>query len=88
MLMSGGARHCPRTVSNASSSTSHADLDVKAERYPLSGASRRRVCFDCRNVSHAAARGGDIPTIRIGGRWKVPAAALRRQLGLDTPNAA
>jgi hypothetical protein len=48
-----------------------------------------RVCFDlCPAASYKAARRGDIPTIRIGGRWKVPTAALRRQLGLDTPNAA
>ena len=36
----------------------------------------------CRNASYAAARRGEIPTIKIGGRIKVPTAAIRQQLGL------
>jgi hypothetical protein len=35
-----------------------------------------------RNASYAAARRGEIPTIKIGGRIKVPTAAIRQQLGL------
>lgn len=43
-----------------------------------------RVCYGlCRNASYAAARRGEIPTIRIGSLLKVPTSALRRQLGLD-----
>jgi len=43
-----------------------------------------RVCYGLsRNGSYAAARRGDIPTIKIGGLLKVPTSALRRQLGLE-----
>ncbi|MCK1679549.1 DNA-binding protein [Bradyrhizobium sp. 147] len=43
-----------------------------------------RICYDLsRNASYAAAQKGDIPTIKVGGRLKVPTAILRRQLGLD-----
>ncbi len=37
----------------------------------------------CRNASYAAARKGDIPTVRVGGGLFVPTAALRKQLGLE-----
>jgi hypothetical protein len=44
----------------------------------------RRVCFGlCRNASYAAAKKGDIPTIKIGGGLFVPTAALRKQLGME-----
>jgi hypothetical protein len=43
-----------------------------------------RICYGlCRNASYAAARRGEIPTIKIGSLLKVPTAALRRQLGLE-----
>ena len=34
----------------------------------------------CRNATYEAARKGEIPTIRIGGRILVPKAALNRLL--------
>jgi hypothetical protein len=36
-----------------------------------------------RNAAYAAAKRGDIPTIRIGGAIRVPTAPLRRMLGLE-----
>jgi hypothetical protein len=43
-----------------------------------------RICFGlCRNASYAAARKGDIPTIKIGGGLFVPTSALRKQLGIE-----
>ena len=30
-----------------------------------------------------AVRNGEVPAIRVGGRWLLPTAAVRRQLGLD-----
>ena len=36
-----------------------------------------------RSATYAAARRGEIPTIRIAGRVVVPTAALRRMLSLD-----
>ncbi|MEH2543277.1 hypothetical protein V1278_003699 [Bradyrhizobium sp. AZCC 1577] len=48
-----------------------------------------RICYGLsRNGSYNAAAKGDIPTIRIGGRLKVPTAVLRRQLGLDQVGAS
>ncbi len=42
-----------------------------------------------RAASYAAAKRGEIPTIRIGGRIVVPTAALRRLLAIDdTPPTA
>lgn len=41
-----------------------------------------------RSSAYLAAKRGDIPTIRIGGRVVVPTAPLRRLLGLDTPSHA
>ena len=38
-----------------------------------------------RAATYEAARRGDIPTIRFGRRITVPTAALRRMLGIDTP---
>jgi hypothetical protein len=37
-----------------------------------------------RNAAYEAAKGGDIPTIRIGGRIMVPVAPLAERLGLQT----
>jgi hypothetical protein len=43
-----------------------------------------RVCYGlCRNASYAAAKKGDIPTVKIGGGLFVPTAALRKQLGIE-----
>ncbi len=43
-----------------------------------------RVCFGlCRNASYAAAKKGDIPTIKVGGGYFVPTAALRKILGIE-----
>lgn len=36
-----------------------------------------------RSSAYAAARRGEIPALRIGNRWIVPTAALRRKLELD-----
>lgn len=37
-----------------------------------------------RNSAYAAAKNGDIPTIRIGGRLVVPVVPLAEKLGLRT----
>lgn len=43
-----------------------------------------KLCYDlCRNASYAAAKSGDIPTVRIGKLLKVPTSALRAKLGLE-----
>ena len=43
-----------------------------------------RVCFGLsRNSSYAAARKGDIPTIKVGGSLYVPTSALRKILGIE-----
>jgi hypothetical protein len=40
-----------------------------------------RLYFDLsRNGSYAAAKRGDIPTIKVGGKFRVPVAALERKL--------
>ena len=36
-----------------------------------------------RNSAYAAAKAGEIPTIRVGRLWLVPTSALRRMLQLD-----
>lgn len=41
-----------------------------------------------RNASYEAAKRGEIPTIRIGGRIFVPIAALERMLEQATPQKA
>ncbi len=40
-----------------------------------------------RNAAYAAAKRGDIPTIRLGGTIRVPCAPLRRMLGLEPGEA-
>jgi hypothetical protein len=43
-----------------------------------------RICFGLsRNGSYAAAKKGDIPTIKVGGGYFVPTAALRKILGIE-----
>jgi hypothetical protein len=41
-----------------------------------------------RAAAYAAAKRGDIPTIRIGGAIRVPTAPLRQMLGIDQGEAA
>jgi excisionase family DNA binding protein len=41
-----------------------------------------------RNAAYAAVKRGDIPTLKIGGAIRVPAAPLRRMLGLGHGEAA
>jgi hypothetical protein len=36
-----------------------------------------------RNAAYAAAKRGDIPSVRIGGAIRVPTAPLRKMLGLS-----
>lgn len=36
-----------------------------------------------RNASYKAREAGDIPSIKVGGQWRVPTAPLRRMLGLE-----
>jgi hypothetical protein len=36
-----------------------------------------------KNAAYAAAKTGQIPSVRIGGRISVPTAPLRKMLGLD-----
>jgi hypothetical protein len=36
-----------------------------------------------RSSAYQAVKNGDLPAIRIGARWVVPTAALRRMLALD-----
>ena len=48
-----------------------------------------RVCFGMgKNASYDAAKRGEIPTIQIGKLLKVPTAALRRMLQLDSAEVA
>ena len=43
-----------------------------------------RVCFELgKNASYAAVKAGDIPTIKIGGTYRVPTVALRKLLGFE-----
>jgi excisionase family DNA binding protein len=36
-----------------------------------------------RTTAYIAARAGDIPTIKVGGRLRVPVAGLKKKLGLE-----
>jgi excisionase family DNA binding protein len=40
-----------------------------------------------RGSAYAAVKSGDLPTIRVGRRWLVPTAVLRRMLALDEPQS-
>lgn len=54
-------------------------LDMATVSVPDAG----RLFFNmARNASYDAARRGDIPTIKIGGKIMVPVAPIARQLGL------
>ena len=37
-----------------------------------------------RNTAYAATKSGDLPSVRIGGRIRVPTAALRKMLGIES----
>ena len=42
------------------------------------------ICYGLsRNSAYAAAKSGDIPTIKIGKQLKVPTAPLRAKLGIE-----
>ena len=41
-----------------------------------------------RSASYVAARRGELPTLRFGGRLVVPTALLRRMLGLDVEGSS
>ena len=41
-----------------------------------------------RNSAYKAREAGDIPSIKVGGQWRVPTAPLKRMLGLEQPAAA
>jgi hypothetical protein len=41
----------------------------------------------CRNAAYAAAKRGDIPTIRIGKLLRVPVRALEQMLNTTKPDA-
>ena len=43
-----------------------------------------RICFELgKNASYGAVKAGHIPTIRIGGTYRVPTVALRKLLGIE-----
>jgi hypothetical protein len=43
-----------------------------------------RICFELgKGASYAAAKAGHIPTIRVGGGYRVPTVALRKLLGIE-----
>jgi excisionase family DNA binding protein len=54
------------------------------ERATLSVPEAGRLLGIGTTASYAAARRGDLPTLRIGGRLLVPVSALRRLLEVDT----
>jgi excisionase family DNA binding protein len=39
------------------------------------------------STAYRAARDGEIPVVRVAGRWLVPTAPLGRLLGLEAPSA-
>lgn len=41
-----------------------------------------------KNAAYKAREAGDIPSIKIGGQYRVPTAKLREMLGLPAPSAA
>ena len=41
-----------------------------------------------KNAAYKAREGGDIPSIKVGGQWRVPTAPLKRMLGLSQQEAA
>ncbi|QAZ46125.1 hypothetical protein [Mesorhizobium sp. Pch-S] len=60
-------------------------LDEALSRPTISVVDAGAIFFGlARNASYDAAKSGDIPTIRIGGRVLVPVAPLAESLGLKT----
>ena len=73
MPLSGGAHLSPEVLEQLSRPT-----------LPMSLAGR--LLFDIGpGASYAAARKGDLPSIKIGRKLFVPTGALRKMLGLDEP---
>ncbi len=63
------------------------ELKTLLSSYTLTVEQAGRALGIGRNAAYAAARRGDLPTIRIGGAIRVLAAPLRRMLGIE-PEAA
>ena len=60
-------------------------LDEALSRPTISVTEAGAVFFGlARNASYDAAKPGDLPTIRVGGRILVPVAPLAERLGLKT----
>ena len=60
-------------------------LDEALSRPTISVTEAGAVFFGlARNASYDAAKTGDLPTIRVGGRILVPVAPLAERLGLKT----
>jgi hypothetical protein len=58
-----------------------ADASAVENRKTLSVPEAGRLYFDLgRNASYEAAKRGDLPTIKIGGKLRVPVIALERML--------
>jgi len=59
--------------------------DIKTMTVPEAG----RLYYDlARNASYAAAKRGEIPVIRVGGRLRVPVIAMERRLIEAASNTA
>ena len=56
------------------------------ERATLSVVEAARIMGVSKNVAYEAARRGEIPSIRLGGRILVPRAALERLLEMNNDN--
>jgi hypothetical protein len=60
------------------------ELKALLSRATVSIPEAGRVCFGlARQASYAAAKKGDIPTIKVGGSLFVPTTALRKKLGIE-----
>ena len=45
----------------------------------------RRIFDLSKNPAYDAVKRGDVPSVRLGGRIRIPTAPLRAKLGLHTP---
>lgn len=62
----------------------NAELEALLSKPTASVPDVGRVCFSlAKNAAYAAAKSGQIPSIRIGGRVVVPTAAIRKMLGIE-----
>jgi len=60
-------------------------LEEALSRPTISVPDAGRLFYDIgRNAAYEAAKSGDIPTVRVGGRIVVPVAPLAEKLGLKT----